>query len=352
MLSFSDADFSSLSIHHVGNKQQDGPLVLSDRPIAITDPILPNLLMQYFLSPFRAVQEVYRLDHPTTNLRLNEVYHFAQSFFSGEAPDFHDLSKGICQHLYGVSNHPKIKGGEVYVVHIRNLQIEGTTADALGIFKSENKETYLKVFPQDGSFSLEYEQEAININKLDKGCLILNMEESAGYNVLVVDQTNRNQEAVYWKDDFLQVRVRNDAFRQTGNFLSVYKQFVHEKIDDVFELEKADKIDLLNRSMNYFREKETFIEQEFEDEVIGNPEASQLFREYRKQFETEFDEPIEDGFSIHENAVRKARSAYKSVLKLDKNFHIYIHGNRDYIERGFDEEKGLHYYKVFFEQEQ
>jgi hypothetical protein len=43
---------------------------------------------------------------------------------------------------------------------------------------------------------------------------------------------------------------------------------------------------------------------------------------------------------------------FKSILKLDKNFHIYIHGRQDLIERGFDEAKGKHFYKVYFEQEQ
>ena len=40
-----------------------------------------------------------------------------------------------------------------------------------------------------------------------------------------------------------------------------------------------------------------------------------------------------------------------SVLKLDKNFHVYIHGKREYIEKGFDEEKGMHFYQLFFEEE-
>jgi len=39
------------------------------------------------------------------------------------------------------------------------------------------------------------------------------------------------------------------------------------------------------------------------------------------------------------------------VIKLDKNFHIYVHGNRDLIEKGFDEAKGKNYYKMYFEQE-
>lgn len=352
MLNFSEANFSHLSIHHVGNKQQDGPLVLSERPVTLGDEVLPKLLMQYFLTPFGNVQEVYRFYHPNGTLGLNELYHFSESFFDGDNGDFHEVSKQICKHLFESSTHPKIKAGEVYIVHLEGLKMEGESCDAIGIFKSENKETYLKVFPQNGNFALEYEEEAININKLDKGCLIINSEKEEGYKVLALDQTNRQQEAVYWKDDFLQIRVRNDAFNQTGNFLSTYKRFVEEEIDDVFDMERPDKIDLLNRSLGYFKEKETFRQQEFEEEVIGNPEAINLFRDYRRQFEVESASPIDEEFEISGHAVRKAKGSYRSVLKLDKNFHIYVHGKRDYIERGFDEEKGLNFYKLYFEQEQ
>jgi hypothetical protein len=41
----------------------------------------------------------------------------------------------------------------------------------------------------------------------------------------------------------------------------------------------------------------------------------------------------------------------RSVIKLDKNFHVYVHGNKDFIERGFDEEKGKYYYKLYFSEE-
>ncbi len=351
MFYYTNAVIEQLSIHRVGNKLQDEFYVLSESPMDLQDELLPQLLMHYFLSPFAKVNEVYRFFHPNGTLTLNELYHFSRLFFQGEMA-FHKLSEEICKHLFESSNHPKIKGGELYVAHLHGVQLEGEVHDAVGIFKSESKETYLKVYPKQGAFDMDYEQEAININKLDKGCLIINTEGDEGYKVLVIDQTNRQQEAVYWKDDFLKVRMRNDAFQQTGNFLKVYKKFVNEGLDETFEMERTDKIDLLNRSMDYFKEKETFKQAEFEEEVLGNPQAVSLFDGYRKRFEEEYDSPFDDSFGISNQAVKKAQSTYKSVLKLDKNFHIYVHGKREYIEKGYDEEKGLNYYKVYFKEEQ
>ncbi|WP_270090505.1 nucleoid-associated protein [Sphingobacterium sp. SYP-B4668] len=346
-----DATFENLSIHRVGNKSQDEFYILSDEPVNLgEDEVMPPLLKQYFLSPFSKLNEVYRFYHPNEDLELNEIYHFTKQFFDDKL-SFHELSQQVSKHLYEVSGHPKIKAGEVYVVHLTDVQMEGEDHQAIGIFKSENKETYLKVYPEQGAFKLEYEQEAININKLDKGVLIIDTEGEEGYKVLVIDQTNKTQEAVYWKDEFLQLRIRNDSFNQTGNYLKVYKNFVNEKLDESFEMEKADKIDLLNRSMNYFKEKETFVQEEFEEEVLSNPQAISLFQDYRGALENEFETPFQSNFDIANKAVKKMEASYKTVLKLDKNFHIYIHGKREYLEKGFDEEKGMNYYKIYFENE-
>lgn len=360
ILDFTEAVFDQLSIHHVGNKQQDGNFVLSDTPVHLQDDMLPRLLIQYFLTPFSEISEVYRFFHPSDQLELNVLYHHLREFLTSNidytdeesfSETFHTLSKNICKHLYESSNHPKIKAGEVYIVFLKNLRMEGETCSAIGIFKSENKETYLKVYPSAEGFSLDYEQEAININKLDKGCLILNTENEQGYKVLALDKTNRQQEAVYWKDEFLQLKVRNDAFQQTGNFLNVYKQFVNKELDETFEIEKTDKIDLLNRSMNYFKENEVFKRNEFEEQVIADPKAIELFQNYSQRYGEEMEQSFDDQFDIANNAVRKMQTTYKSVLKLDKNFHVYVHGKREYIEKGFDEEKGLNFYKIYFEKE-
>ena len=168
----------------------------------------------------------------------------------------------------------------------------------------------------------------------------------------MIDQTNRSSEAVYWKDEFLKLRIRNDNYNQTSNTLNVYKNFITNKVDEEFEMSKADKIDLLNRSMKYFKEKEVFDMDEFSEEVIGNEQAINSFKNFKQQYENEYDTEIKDSFDISEQAVKKQARVYKSVLKLDRNFHIYIHGDKELIEKGFDDAKAMNYYKVYFKEEQ
>ena len=345
-----DANFLNLIIHHVGNKSQDEYFTLSEEEVDVkSDEILADLLMQYFMKPFAKANEVYRFYHPNDTLDLNEVFYFSRQYFKGEL-GFVEFSKSIAKFLYEVTEHPKIKSGELYVVALDNVQLEGEEHKAIGIFKSENKEAYLKVYTEASGLGVNYEEKAININKLDKGVVIVNVEEEEGYKVLCVDQTN-GSEAVYWKDDFLKLKTRNDNYQQTGNLMKVYKNFVNDKIDEVFDMDKADKIDLMNRSMNYFKTKETFVEDEFNEVVICNPDAISLFKDYKSNFEDEFETPFQSNFDIAAPAVKKMASSYKSVLKLDKNFHIYVHGKRELLEKGYDEDKGMNYYKLYFENE-
>ncbi|RRN77070.1 nucleoid-associated protein, partial [Pseudoxanthomonas sp. SGD-10] len=89
----------------------------------------------------------------------------------------------------------------------------------------------------------------------------------------------------------------------------------------------------------------------FSEEVIGNEVAATSFKEMIQQYEEEFDTQIGDSFEISPQAVKKQNSNYKSVLKLDKNFSVYVHGDRKLIENDYDEEKGMNYYKLYYKEE-
>ncbi|MNL79456.1 hypothetical protein D3C87_2060650 [compost metagenome] len=60
---------------------------------------------------------------------------------------------------------------------------------------------------------------------------------------------------------------------------------------------------------------------------------------------------LPDSFDISSQAFKKQAKIFKSILKLDKNFHVYIHGRADMIEKGFDDATGLNFYKLFFKEE-
>jgi len=115
-------------------------------------------------------------------------------------------------------------------------------------------------------------------------------------------------------------------------------------------MSKAHKIDLLNRSVDYFKKHDQFDKEEFEQDVLFHPNVIESFQKFDRNYRRENELELADNFDISAQAVKQQAKAFKSVLKLDKNFHIYIHGNRELIEQGIDE-NGRKYYKIYYERE-
>lgn len=68
--------------------------------------------------------------------------------------------------------------------------------------------------------------------------------------------------------------------------------------------------------------------EEFAGEVLADDEVIQSFNAFKTQYEDERDYVLSDDFAINEAAVKKNARLLKSIIKLDKNFHIYVHGDR------------------------
>ncbi|MBI5219978.1 MAG: nucleoid-associated protein [Bacteroidia bacterium] len=346
MIECSESRLELISVHYVGSKLGEEGVKLSKTQVN-PDENIRELLQKYFLSSFKS-NEYYNLHHES-DLNLNEVYTYAGNIFD-HLEDFHEQSINLARHLYEQATHPKVRGGEFYAVYIQDCIVDGEVTDALGLFKSESKETYLKIFHAKNNFEINSD-DGININKLDKGCLIFNTEREKGFLVAIVDNISKGNEAQYWKDNFLHVRYRADNYHHTKNILSLCKNFVTEKLPEEFEVTKADQADLLNKSVKFFKEKETFDMNSFTKEVIKEPQVIKAFKDYKKQYQFEQDVEFADEFDISAPAVKKQQRVFKSVIKLDKNFHIYVHGNREMIEKGYDKATGMHYYKLYFTEE-
>jgi hypothetical protein len=69
-----------------------------------------------------------------------------------------------------------------------------------------------------------------------------------------------------------------------------------------------------------------------------------VFAFYQQEYEID----IPDDFTISDSAVKKQARIFKSVIKLDKNFHIYVHVNGDRRSirlKGYDYSQGGLYCK-------
>ena len=199
MINFENCEIGNIVIHKVGNKYEGGELTISDNCFLPDDPDVISLLKNYFLSPFKK-DAFYNFQAYAGELENNPVYAAVNTIFA-DAGAFYAQSVTIAEQLFEQSNNPNIKSGELYIVYFRNCNIEEGLCDAVGIFKSETKDTFLKIILNQHTYQLKSES-GINIRKLDKACLIFNIRPESGYKVSVLDKTNQ-QEAIYWTNDFL-----------------------------------------------------------------------------------------------------------------------------------------------------
>ena len=345
-MNFSNASLKSISIHFVGNKSAEQGLVLSKKNLEL-DEDLKLKLKDYFLNRFVSVFDTHHFTH-SSSLQYNEVYNAAAGIFSSES-SFHLASVQLAQHLYKNSVHPKIKGGEFYLCSFENCIFENETVDAIGIFKTETKTNFLEVYEEKSNFSLTL-KEGLDLTKMEKGCLIFNTNQSDGFKALIIDSQSRGEEAHYWKENFLGLSPVKNEFQQTNQFLSITKNFVTKQMVDEFDMTKPDQIDLLNRSVNYFKKHETFDKNHFEKEIFQDKGLIKSFHAYDEAYRQENDIDLNDQFGISEQAVKKQARVFKSVLKLDKNFHIYIHGDKQLIEHGVEKD-GRKFYKIYYKVE-
>jgi hypothetical protein len=350
MINLYNTHIASLSIHRVGNKSRNEGILLSEATHEADDELTP-LLKEFFLKPFRDKEENYFQFAHDTDLEFHDLFNMVSEIFN-DAENAHEQSRKIARHLFDQSTHPHIKSGEVYVAYLEGLQIDNEKVDGVGIFKSELKQDFLQ-FSENKNQLIANLQQGINLNKLDKGALIFNVKKEEGYKVLSVD-SNR-YDARYWLENFLGV----DAFEDDNFFTKKYLKFCQDFAKDVVlpAEDKKEEVLFMNRAVNHFAKNDQFEESNFMNEVIDNPDLIPEFKHYKTERAPKYS--IEDltTFPIANTAVTAARKKIKNVISLDTNIQIKMdfinpESAERFVEKGWDEEKQMYYYLVYFNQEQ
>jgi hypothetical protein len=344
-MDFSNSTILKAIAHEVGNKFRDEGILYSEEDLDVENDDTQLLFSRYLLGSFKG-NEFYNFFH-STDLDRNEVYSSIKNIFK-DNEEFKEESKKISLHLYNESTHPKINKGEIYIVYFQDCRIDDELIDAVGLFKSETKEIYLKAQKKEANYLLASER-GMNVDKLEKGCIIFNTDADKGYKIALVN-SSRSDDAKYWKEKFLNVVPVRDNYNSTKNYLSLAKSFVTSQLVDEAKVGKAEKADLLNKSVEYFKNNNHFVEEDFTSTVFQNSKVADSFKEFKESHENQ-GEILPKDFEIAPQVVKKQARAFKSVIKLDKNFHIYVHGKPGLIHKGFDEVSGKHFYKVFFDSE-
>ncbi len=333
-----------LAVHLIGNKTKEEELRLSENESGIDQATL-NIVWHYLQAAFKELV-YYKFEHPG-GLEFNSMFQLCGSIFKQDL-DFVPASQKVAQLLYEVSDHPQVKSGELLVLYFSNLRYGGIEAPALALFKSEQKQGFLFTEEEDQSIEL-YSYQGINPSKVDKAALIFDSDQEGGYQVLAVDNVNRGDEAKFWFEQFLKIKVRSTDYARTSELIKVTKSFIDQDLGEDLPLEKTESMEFMGRSKEYFSLEEEYDPKEYSQQVFQDEGVADRFREYIRSRDMQ-NLDLDNNFDISEEALKKKSRVFKSVIKLDKNFHIYVHGDRSKIEKGQDPD-GRSFYKIFFEEE-
>jgi len=348
MISRKNTSISKFIIHKVGNKFNDTKNAFSEKLVDF-DEASYDLMLPFLLRPFGSAVQSYRFNHHS-NISLNEINTYSNQLFN-EDDAFIEVSKHITTHLYERSNSSQIKTGDLLVVMFEGIEFNEITTNAIGIFKIENKVNFFQTYLENKSYDVLV-QKGISSKKVDKGCLILNQTDAEGNIILSVD--NNNYDAQYWTNHFLNIKYADDANSHTQQYISLCKEFSTEILKTSYGTQEQNSF--LAKTIDFLKGNEVVNIERFKEDIFEEEKHKTLFDDYKKTFEGEQNLLIRNQFDIAERVVTKEKKKIKTDIKLDTNIQIKLdidapEAASEYLERGYDEDKKMHYYKVFFNAE-
>ena len=72
---------------------------------------------------------------------------------------------------------------------------------------------------------------------------------------------------------------------------------------------------------------------------------------YADEYQAKQEMTFKDSFQGKSEVLGRRKVSAVTRIKLDDNFEINVHGGEKYLERGYDEERGMRYYTLYFKEE-
>lgn len=326
-------------LHRIGESASES--VFSDYSAVLEGPEEQEFLRKLFLKPFASMAVTSEFA-PSDGEAMNRLQGLCAEVEEGE--DLVSRSVSMAKHLIQSAKGHEVKGGDLFVARFSNVELGSAAYQAIGIYKFDHKEVFIESKTAGKSVAMKLKR-GLGTIRPEHACLVVFTEGT--YTLFTIEG---NATAEFWQKGFVGLRPKRDHVNNTSNVLELTRSFITEQLPQDFEIAKADQIDLLNRSVNYFKNNAEYDRGSFAQEVFQEERAIASFNQFSDRYQSAHDVEIDDGFAISPHAVKKQARIFKSVLKLDKNFHIYIHGDRNKIEHGVDE-SGRKFYKIYYDQE-
>jgi len=332
LLEVSESKLTQYVFHYVGDTLILGEEAYSGAPV-----MLEAAFTQLAFNKMDLDQQ-FEFFHES-NIDLNEIYTFSKTIFENQN-SFLEQSNNIATHLHSASAHPNIKNGELFIGLFDNCIWNNQVKKAISIVKIDEKEIFLDVKNEANKMIING-IDGINVKKINNLAVIVDMGDETP---AVFIKTKRKEDVVYWQERFLKIKVADEHYHKTNLALTECKKYILK--EESFS--NTEKIGLLNKTLDYFRNEEEFEVDNYINTVFEKAEATQrdVILNTVKPYET----------VISENAIDKVEKTYKRKIKLDSNIVIQVNVQNieqveELIEIGYDEVTNRKYYKIYFEEE-
>lgn len=333
-----EAFINKIICHHYS---QDAYKCLLNNTCMSVENLDSIILKDFFIKPFSTQKGEFSFSHPVS-LDYNIVFQSALGLLDNG--DFVKCSQDIFRHLQSVSTLPTIKDGDIFVAKVEDIIMNNSYYEGLGIFKIESKNDFIETFV-DSKGNMQFSvKSGFPSNRIDKACLIVFSSEKP-----VCYLIDRSKDTKFWRQDFLGVVPRATSYSQSRSTMQMFKSFIEEQLTDVSKITKADQINLINKCSELMKEADMLNIDETARSLFKDSKITNQFAEYRKVFEQRESLILQDSFGVDKKAVAVLKSTRR--IKLDDTAEIHLMKTGNFLERGFDDEKGMYYYKLYFSKE-
>ncbi|MGR7911025.1 hypothetical protein ACU64V_16535 [Lysinibacillus capsici] len=334
MLEVSESKLTQYSLHFLSET-----LILGEEVFTQPEVMLEAAFTQLAFSKID-VEQQYEFFHES-NIALNEVFTYSRAIFE-QGSNFLEHSQNIAKHLHSVSQHPNIKSGELFIGLFENCFLLNEAKKIIAIVKIDEKEMFLDVKNEHNQMIVNG-VDGINVKKINNMAIIVDMGPDQSPAVYI--KTKRKEDIVYWQERFLKIKAADEHYYKTNLALTECKKFILKEENYT----STEKLGLLNKTLDYFRNEEEFQVNHYIETVFEQADTTQkdIIINSVKPYET----------IISDSALEKAEKKYKRKIKLDSNIEIQVNIQHidqidELIEIGYDEATNRKFYKIYFQDEQ
>lgn len=337
-MDFKEAYIDKMICHHFSFDRQNRVVNRHEIDMSKLD---QDSLKEFFVKPFSKEKNEYTFIH-TIDLKYNVVYNTVIDVYYGG--DFVENSISLFKHLDNVSTAPTIKDGDIFIIKVADIIIGDTYCDAVGIFKIETKKEFIETYidPQ-GNLNISVKSGYVP-QKIDKACLIV-FTDNAPIGLII----DKSKDSKFWRQDFLGMETKTTPYSQSKTLMDLMEGFVKDKLSKNSMVTKSEQIEIVNKYADVISKSDTVNILNLESEVFHNQEIFDMFEEYRKIYEEREGFKLTDKFAIDKNALNVSKKIRK--IKLDDTVELYLMKTGTFIERGYDDDRGQNFYKLYFDKE-